>query len=402
MTAKKQKEKERRRARKMADEAWQAVDAGNLDLARKLSQRAVTTQPDNPRLWNDRGRILLLSEDPHEADRAFRYAIRLARDFAEPYHHLAALRAREDRLDDAVALETDALRLDPDNAEYATRLEEYRTAADQQRQETLRHLPWATTPEPVEPLPDDPPEAAEVAAAWSERLGALDWDGLSDHLTRDGYVELPGLLPAADCAALRELFDQEHLFVKTVEMDDADFGKGVYRYFRAPVSPLVAGLRRAIYPHLVTVANAWQALLGEEATYPPEWLAFRDLCRQAGQTKSTPILLRYGPGGFNALHRDLRGRVFFPIQLAVVLSPRADQAPEGFEGGAFLFCDMPEGARARRREVAAGLGDALLFCTRDRLVRIGGAYGLQPVKHGMAPLTAGSRTVLGVPFHEYR
>jgi hypothetical protein len=43
-----------------------------------------------------------------------------------------------------------------------------------------------------------------------------------------------------------------------------------------------------------------------------------------------------------------------------------------------------------------------LFCTRDRLVRIGGAYGLQPVKHGIAPLTAGSRTVLGMPFHEYR
>ncbi|HEY7427552.1 MAG TPA: hypothetical protein VH682_25195 [Gemmataceae bacterium] len=75
MTAKKQKEKERRRARKMADEAWQAVDAGNLDLAHKLSQRAVTTQPDNPRLWNDRGRILLLSADVNEADRAFRYAI---------------------------------------------------------------------------------------------------------------------------------------------------------------------------------------------------------------------------------------------------------------------------------------------------------------------------------------
>src|SRR5262249_24294760 len=119
MTAKKQKEKERRRARKMADEAWDAVEAGNLDLARKLSQRAVTTQPDNPRLWSDRGRILVLSADEHEADRAFRYAIRLTRDFAEPYHHLAALRARQDRLDDALALEADALRLDPDNGAYA-------------------------------------------------------------------------------------------------------------------------------------------------------------------------------------------------------------------------------------------------------------------------------------------
>jgi tetratricopeptide (TPR) repeat protein len=136
MTAKKQKEKERRRARKMADEAWDAVEAGNLDLARKLSQRAVTTQPDNPRLWADRGRILLLSADETGADRAFRYAIRLARDFAEPYHHLAALRARQDRLDDAVALEADALRLAPDNPEYAAQLEAYRSTS------TAEHGAW--------------------------------------------------------------------------------------------------------------------------------------------------------------------------------------------------------------------------------------------------------------------
>ena len=405
MTAKKQKEKERRRARKMADEAWEAVDAGNLDLARKLSLRAVTTQPDNPRLWNDRGRILLLSDNENEADRAFRYAIRLARDFAEPYHHLAAIRARQDRLDDAVALETDALRLDPDNPDYAAQLEAYRTAAELQRQETLSRLPWAGAPAPADALPDDPPETAAVAAAWSERLRAaaqLDWERLGERLTREGYVLLPELLPAADCAELRGLFDDEDRFVKTVVMDDPDFGEGVYRYFCAPVPAAVAGLRRALYPHAAAVANAWQGLLGEEETYPPEWETFRDRCRQAGQSKSTPILLRYGPGGFNALHRDLRGRVFFPIQLAVVLSPRADQAPDGFVGGEFLFCDVPEGPKARRREVAAGLGDALLFCTRDRLVHIGGAYGLQPVKHGMAPLTAGSRTVLGIPFHEYR
>src|SRR5215468_7207781 len=191
MTAKKQKEKECRRARKMADEAWEAVDAGNLDLARKLSLRAVTTQPDNPRLWNDRGRILLLSENVNEADQAFRYA----------------LRARQDRLDDAVALEADALRLDPANAAYAAQLEAYRTAAEQQRQETLRKLPWAGTPAPADALPDDPPETAELAAAWSERLGALDWERLGDRLTRDGYVLLSELLPAFDCAELRALFD---------------------------------------------------------------------------------------------------------------------------------------------------------------------------------------------------
>src|SRR5207253_7306077 len=120
------------------------------------------------------------------------------------------------------------------------------------------------------------------------------------------------------------------------------------------------------------------------------------------QTTPTPILLRYGPGGFNAPHRDLRGSVFFPIQMAVVLSPRLDQSAEGFGGGEFQFRDVPERPKSRRREVAAGLGDAVLFCTRDRLVPVGGGYGLQPVKHGVAEITAGGRVVLGVPFHEYR
>src|SRR5262249_45999341 len=123
-----------------------------------------------------------------------------------------------------------------------------------------------------------------------------------------------------------------------------------------------------------------------------------------GQAIPTPILLKYGPGGFNALHRDLRGPVFFPIQLAVILSPRAEggAAAEGFRGGAFLLCDVPEGKKTQRRARPAGLGDAVLFCTRDRLVRVGGSYGLQPVMHGVEPITNGTRLVLGVPFHEYR
>lgn len=201
------------------------------------------------------------------------------------------------------------------------------------------------------------------------------------------------------------MFAEDKLFAKTVSMDRPEFGLGVYRYFAAPVPKLVDQLRRAVYPHVARIANAWQEMLVEAARFPTQWEAFRDECHGAGQTTPTPILLKYGPGGFNALHRDLRGAVFFPIQLAVVLSPRmevTDEPMSGFQGGEFLFCDVPEGAKARRQEIALGLGDATLFCTRDRLVRVGGIYGLQPVKHGVSPITAGTRYVLGVPFHEYR
>jgi Flp pilus assembly protein TadD len=173
MNAKKQKEKERRRARKLADEAWQAVEAGNLDLAEKLIRRATATQPDNARLWNDQGVILNLRGNDGDADRAFRYAIRMARDFAEPYHHLAALRAKQDRLDDAVALEADAARLAPQDARYAERLAGYRADAELQRQETLAKLPWANEAgRPLRPPATRPPSPRRTRPAPSGSAGS--------------------------------------------------------------------------------------------------------------------------------------------------------------------------------------------------------------------------------------
>jgi hypothetical protein len=397
MNPKKQKVKDRRRARKLADEAWEAADAGNLDLAEKIIRRATAAQPDNPVLWNDQGLLLAQRHKEAEAEDAFRTALRLAPTFAAAYAQLAALRARHGFLEQAVALQAQAVAHAPLAAGYAERLAAYRAlAAPVPQAEPDARQPPGTE---ASAAPAVPP-AAEV-----ERLAALDWRRLDERLTRDGVVLLPRLVDADTCARLRGLFDQEALFAKTVVMDRPDFGAGVYRYFREPLPGAVDGLRRAVYPHAARIANRWQELLGEPERYPEAWDGFREVCLQAGQSTPTPILLKYGPGGFNALHRDLRGPVYFPLQLAVVLSPRADEAEpgsEGFRGGEFLLCDVPERPKARRRAVAAGRGDGLLFCTRDRLVAVGGAYGLQPVKHGVTQITDGTRLVLGVPFHEYR
>ncbi len=393
MNPKKQKVKDRRRARKLADEAWEAVDAGNLDLAEKIIRRAVAAQPDNPRLWNDQGAILVLRHKDGEAVEAFRTALSMAPTFAEAFAHLAALRLRQGLVQEAVALQVQAVKQDPANAAYAERLEAYRALAGEE------------TEQPVPPPMVTPAPSESSCGDWPERLLGLGWDEYGDRLTRDGCVLIPGGIDPATCASLREIYEDEALFAKTVVMDRPDFGQGEYRYFRAPIPVEVDQLRRAFYPHVARIANDWQRLLGEPERFPDDWESFRDECAGAGQTTPTPILLKYGAGGFNALHRDLRGTVFFPIQMAVVLSPRADPLdPEvgGFQGGEFLFCDVPEGKKSRRRELPAGLGDVLLFCTRDRLVRVGDVYGLQPVKHGVAPITTGSRFVLGLPFHEYR
>ena len=389
MNPKKSKEKERRRARKLADEAWEAADAGNLDLAEKIIRRAVETQPDNPVLWNDQGMLLNLRGNRGEAEEAFRAAISLAPTYAEPCAHLAAMEARGSYLREAARWMERAVQHAPHVPQYAERLEAYHAllAAPQrteQPQPTATEASAAVTA-PVSPLKD--------------KIAGLPWAELGESLTRDGCVKIDAVLDAAACAELRALFDDDARFAKTVNMDREDFGKGVYRYFQAPLPEIVDDLRRAVYPHVATIANTWQQMLDEGERFPTEWEAFRAQCAAAGQTVPTPILLRYEAGGFNALHRDLRGTVFFPIQMAVVLSPAG---PARFAGGEFLFCDVPEGKKSRRREIPAGLGDLVLFCTRDRLLRVGGAYGLQPVKHGVKEITAGTRVVLGVPFHEYR
>jgi hypothetical protein len=404
MNPKKRKVKDRRRARKLAEQAWEAVDAGNLDLAEKIIRRAVAAQPDNPVLWNDQGAILGLRQKEAEAATSFRTALSLAPTFAEAYAHLAALRIRQGFAREAVALQEQAVQHAPDNVVYAERLEAYRAVAGQRSAHAMMPSP-SDEPTAASPLPSSVQPADNASGVWPERLAALDWQQLGDRLTREGCVRIEGLVDASTCDRLRRMFDDDTRFAKTVVMDRPEFGQGVYRYFRAPIPDLVDQLRRAVYPHVACIANDWQRLLGEPESYPAEWDAFQGACRREGQTTPTPILLKYGPGGFNALHRDLRGVVYFPIQMAVVLSPRSDPShtqADGFQGGEFLLCDVPEGKKARRRKVAAGLGDAVLFCTRDRLVPVGGAYGLQPVKHGVAPITAGTQFVLGVPLHEYR
>jgi hypothetical protein len=399
MNPKKQKEKDRRRARKLADQAWDAAHEGNLDLAEKIIRRAVTAQPDNPVLWNDQGMVLALRQKDSEAAEAFRTALTVAPTFAEPYAHLAALRIRQGFAKEAVALQTQAVKHAPENAVYAERLEAYRSLAGLENPQFTEPR-MATSPDQRSELPAD-----NSHDDWPKRLATLDWHQLGDQLTRDGYVMIAGMVDASVCARLHGMFDDDALFAKTVVMDRPDFGQGVYRYFRAPIPDVVDQLRRTVYAYVAPIANSWQRLLGKPERYSTEWGTFRDECSGAGQSTPTPILLKYGPGGFNAPHRDLRGAVYFPIQMAVVLSPRADPSEPrsgGFQGGDFLLCDVPEGKKSRRRAVAAELGAALLFCTRDRLVPVGGVYGLQPVKHGVATITAGVRFVLGVPFHEYR
>jgi hypothetical protein len=229
------------------------------------------------------------------------------------------------------------------------------------------------------------------------RVESFDWKAVEESVTRTGAALIPKLLGAEQCQALREMFDDDARFAKTVTMNKPHFGQGVYRYFAAPLPQLIDAIRSEAYRYAAEIANRWQELLQDDERFSATWPEFQRRCASAGQRVPSALLLRYEAGGFNALHQDLRGEVYFPLQLVIVLSAR----DRDFTGGEFLVCDQPERKPSDRRAIAASLGDAVLFATRSRPVRVGNVYGLKTVKHGLSEVTSGVRYAVGVPWHDF-
>ena len=147
-------------------------------------------------------------------------------------------------------------------------------------------------------------------------------DRLAADLTEHGYATVP-LLDAAICRELTALYDDDARFRSRVVMQRHNFGRGEYKYLAYPLPEPVAAVRAALYPPLAAIANAWRAALGEAARFPPALDEFLAECHAAGQTRPTPLLLRYGEGDYNCLHQDLYGPLNFPLQVAILLSEPA-------------------------------------------------------------------------------
>lgn len=228
------------------------------------------------------------------------------------------------------------------------------------------------------------------------RLAGLDWSGIARELWDRGHAVTPALVAPGDCRELAAVYDDDGRFRSRVDMARYRFGEGEYKYFADPLPPVVADLRAGVYPHLAPVASQWMAALGSADCYPDSLDEFLDVCHRHGQTRPTPLLLRYGPGGYNCLHQDLYGPVVFPFQMTIVLSrPGAD-----FEGGEFLLVEQRPRAQSRAEVVPLGQGDAVIFTTRFRPAP--GARGTYraAMRHGVSRVRAGSRMSLGVIFHD--
>ncbi|MEO8602207.1 MAG: 2OG-Fe(II) oxygenase [bacterium] len=230
------------------------------------------------------------------------------------------------------------------------------------------------------------------------RVGRLDWARVARDLDADGWARLGPLLTPAQCVALTRLFVREALFRSTIDMAGHGYGRGVYRYFAAPLPSPVETLRTALYARLAPIANAWAAALGDPLGYPPSLAAFLARCHTAGQARPTPLLLRYRAGDYNCLHQDRYGDVAFPLQVVIPLSmPGRD-----FSGGELLFVEQRPRAQSRGSAVVAAAGEAVVFANAVRpTAGRRGVYRVQ-LRHGLSRVGDGERFALGLIFHDAR
>ena len=228
-------------------------------------------------------------------------------------------------------------------------------------------------------------------------LGLLDWADLGRRLDEDGFAMTAPLLSAEQCTEVSAMFDDDQRFRSTVVMARHAFGEGSYRYFAEPLPPIVQTLRTELYPPLAKIANDWGRRLGERA-YPGTLDELLDECATLGQHKPTPLVLRYGPTGYNCLHQDIYGDLTFPLQLLVMLS-RPD---EDFTGGESVFVEQRPRRQSRPMVARPAQGQAVIFPVRHRPQRGARGYHRVQLRHGVSAVHSGERTVLGIIFHVAR
>ncbi|WP_380874342.1 hypothetical protein ACFB49_47320 [Sphingomonas sp. DBB INV C78] len=228
------------------------------------------------------------------------------------------------------------------------------------------------------------------------RIEAVAWDDVADALDARGWALLPGLLRPDECAAIAADYDREALYRSRVVMARHGYGRGEYRYFAYPLPDVVARLRAALYPRLAPIANRWHERMGLAPRFPADHAAFVERCHAAGQTRPTPLILRYGPGDYNCLHQDLYGEHVFPLQAAILLS----RPGEDFTGGEFVLTEQRPRMQSRVEVVPVRQGDAILFAVNQRPVTGSRGDYRVAMRHGVSTLTSGQRHMLGIIFHD--
>jgi uncharacterized protein len=216
---------------------------------------------------------------------------------------------------------------------------------------------------------------------------------LRTSLNTKGYSHLKNVLTKHQCENLQELYNDSTLYRSVISMERYRFGKGEYKYFNYPLPNLLDGLRKHFYQMLFPIANDWMQKLAIETRFPSTHEEFIVECHNANQLRPTPLILRYEAAGFNTLHQDLYGDVYFPFQVVFVLT---DQ----HEGGELVFVEQLPRAQSKAEVVRPSQGDAIVFTTNFRPVHGSRGYYRAKMKHGVSEVKSGVRMALGMIFHD--
>ena len=230
----------------------------------------------------------------------------------------------------------------------------------------------------------------------AKRVEDLDCSRITRDLDESGYAVTPRVLSEDECDELKGLFGEEVRFRNVIDMRRLRFGSGVYKYFDNPLPEAVQQLREAFYPLLSKVGNDWAQKLGAGQNYPETLEEFLVLCHEKGQTRPTPLILRYEEGDHNALHQDVYGEMGFPFQVLTVLSRRE----EDYTGGESLLVTQRPRAQSVGEAITLDQGEVLIFPNKHRPVEGKRGHYRVNVRHGVSPLRSGERYALGVIFHD--
>jgi uncharacterized protein len=227
-------------------------------------------------------------------------------------------------------------------------------------------------------------------------LDALNWPAIESELDAYGCAVAPKLISRETCRELAALYPEDARFRSRIVMAAHGFGRGEYKYFADPLPEPIVALRRGFYRRLAPIADRWNEAMGVSVRYPAEHEAFRARCHAAGQTRPTPLLLRYGPGDYNCLHQDVYGEHLFPLQVAILLS----EPGRDFTGGEFVLTEQRPRMQSRAEVAPLTQGDGVIFAVRERPVEgARGAYRVN-LRHGVSRIKSGERFTLGIIFHD--
>jgi hypothetical protein len=233
-------------------------------------------------------------------------------------------------------------------------------------------------------------------SATHQQLPSVDWQTIANDLNANGYASIKNLLQADECEYISQMYADNNHYRSVIDMQRYRFGLGEYKYFSYPLPPVIQCLRETLYSPLAWVANEWMQKLEINARYPESHQDLLKICHDKSQLRATPLILRYEQGGFNTLHQDLYGQIYFPFQVVFLLS----QVHKDFEGGEFVLTEQIPRAQSKATVLQPNRGDAVIFTTNFRPIRGTRGYYKAKMKHGVSEIKSGVRYSMGIIFHD--